>query len=68
MLTGVRGVGKTTPAPLLARALNYERQAVDATLDMDGRASTAAPSWRVSISTWWRWTRPRIPALRTSAT
>jgi DNA polymerase-3 subunit gamma/tau len=29
MLTGVRGVGKTTTARLLARALNYERDGLD---------------------------------------
>lgn len=29
MLTGVRGIGKTTTARLLARALNYESDAVD---------------------------------------
>lgn len=29
MLTGVRGVGKTTTARLLARALNYSREGVD---------------------------------------
>jgi DNA polymerase-3 subunit gamma/tau len=29
MLTGVRGVGKTTTARLLARALNYRREGVD---------------------------------------
>ncbi|HWE18872.1 MAG TPA: DNA polymerase III subunit gamma/tau, partial [Hyphomicrobiaceae bacterium] len=35
MLTGVRGVGKTTTARILARALNYEREAVDKpTFDM----------------------------------
>ena len=41
MLTGVRGVGKTTTARILARALNYEvpatdgRDAIDApTIDM----------------------------------
>src|SRR6201998_3014780 len=28
MLTGVRGVGKTTTARLLARALNYESEAI----------------------------------------
>lgn len=34
MLTGVRGVGKTTTARLLARALNYETDEIDApTLD-----------------------------------
>jgi len=36
MLTGVRGVGKTTTARLIARALNYEAQGVDGpTLDID---------------------------------
>jgi DNA polymerase III subunit gamma/tau len=35
MLTGVRGVGKTTTARLIARALNYETQGVEGpTLDM----------------------------------
>jgi DNA polymerase-3 subunit gamma/tau len=35
MLTGVRGVGKTTTARILARALNYEREGVDRpTIDM----------------------------------
>ena len=35
MLTGVRGVGKTTTARILARALNYETSAVDQpTIDM----------------------------------
>ena len=35
MLTGVRGVGKTTTARILARALNYEREGVDRpTFDM----------------------------------
>src|SRR5258708_19689209 len=29
MLTGVRGVGKTTTARILSRALNYERDGVD---------------------------------------
>ncbi len=29
MLTGVRGIGKTTTARILARALNYERDAID---------------------------------------
>ena len=37
MLTGVRGVGKTTTARLIARALNYEAPGVAGpTLDMDG--------------------------------
>jgi DNA polymerase-3 subunit gamma/tau len=35
MLTGVRGVGKTTTARLLARALNYEAEGIDQpTLDL----------------------------------
>jgi DNA polymerase-3 subunit gamma/tau len=35
MLTGVRGVGKTTTARIIARALNYERDGVDKpTFDM----------------------------------
>ena len=40
MLTGVRGVGKTTTARLLARALNYESDKIDTpsiTLDPQGR-------------------------------
>jgi DNA polymerase-3 subunit gamma/tau len=37
MLTGVRGVGKTTTARLIARALNYEAPGIAGpTLDMDG--------------------------------
>ena len=37
MLTGVRGVGKTTTARILARALNYEKGDVDRpTIDPDG--------------------------------
>ncbi len=36
MLTGVRGVGKTTTARLLARALNYTREGADApSLELD---------------------------------
>src|ERR1041384_8128237 len=35
MLTGVRGVGKTTTARILARALNYETDTISApTIDM----------------------------------
>ena len=40
MLTGVRGIGKTTTARLLARALNYETDTVDGPsieLDPPGR-------------------------------
>jgi DNA polymerase III subunit gamma/tau len=37
MLTGVRGVGKTTTARILARALNYKTDAIDQpTVEMDG--------------------------------
>ena len=37
MLTGVRGVGKTTTARILARALNYESPGIDKpTIDMPG--------------------------------
>ena len=36
MLTGVRGVGKTTTARILARALNYQTDTIDApTIDMN---------------------------------
>ena len=44
MLTGVRGVGKTTTARLLARALNYERDGVDGPsvdLTIEGRHCAA---------------------------
>ncbi|WP_298916156.1 DNA polymerase III subunit gamma/tau [uncultured Algimonas sp.] len=44
MLTGVRGIGKTTTARLLARALNYETDAVDhpsVELDKPGRHCAA---------------------------
>jgi DNA polymerase-3 subunit gamma/tau len=44
MLTGVRGVGKTTTARLLARALNYERDGVDGPsidLTVEGRHDRA---------------------------
>ena len=40
MLTGVRGVGKTTTARLIARALNYEAPGADGpTLDMTAAVS-----------------------------
>ena len=44
MLTGVRGIGKTTTARLIARALNYETDQIDApsiTLDPPGRHCAA---------------------------
>ena len=43
MLTGVRGVGKTTTARILARALNYEGPGIDKPLiDMPGLGSHCA--------------------------
>src|SRR6476619_6948430 len=37
MLTGVRGVGKTTTARILSRALNYQTDTIDRpTFDMEG--------------------------------
>ena len=71
MLTGVRGVGKTTTARLIARALNYvaaRRPTARRPSTWLRRASIAAPSSRAGISTWSRWTRPPTPASTTSAT
>ena len=43
MLTGVRGVGKTTTARILARALNYEAPGIDKpTIDMPGLGTHCA--------------------------
>jgi DNA polymerase III subunit gamma/tau len=43
MLTGVRGVGKTTTARILARALNYEAPGIDKpTIEMPGLGSHCA--------------------------
>src|SRR3970040_777001 len=40
MLTGVRGVGKTTTARLIARALNYQAPGVEGpTLDMEAEGA-----------------------------
>ena len=48
MLTGVRGVGKTTTARILARALNYETDSIDApTLDLT-EPGVHCPSRRTS--------------------
>ena len=54
MLTGVRGVGKTTTARILARALNYSIPGkVDRPTDRHGRssASIARRSWKAAMST-----------------
>ena len=69
MLTGVRGIGKTTTARILARALNYETDSVDAGRPSICRSSggTAPRSWRAATPTSSRWTRPRIPASTTCA-
>jgi DNA polymerase-3 subunit gamma/tau len=70
ILTGVRGVGKTTTARILARALNYEdarRRSPGLDLDAERSASTARPSSRAATSTWWKWTPPPTPASTTSA-
>ena len=59
MLTGVRGVGKTTTARLLARALNYESDTIhEPTLDLaPSKASTASRSSRGG--TWMCWSSTR---------
>ncbi len=52
MLTGVRGVGKTTTARILARALNYKTAEVDRpTIDLKIPASIARQSWKAVTST-----------------
>ena len=64
MLTGVRGVGKTTTARLLARALNYESETVhepSVTAPGRARAATAARSSRAGTWTCWSSTPPAAP-------
>ena len=54
MLTGVRGVGKTTTARILARALNYADPRQDRPADHRhgaSSASTARRSWKAAMST-----------------
>ena len=55
ILTGVRGVGKTTTARILARALNYELPDGSVTgpdaSTCRRSACTASPSWRAGTST-----------------
>ena len=69
MLTGVRGVGKTTTARIIARALNYAKPGEDIgpTIDMPASASTARRSSRAGMWMWSRWTPPPTPASTTSA-
>ena len=55
ILTGVRGVGKTTTARILARALNYELPDGSVTgpdhPHAGARRCTARRSWRAGTST-----------------
>ncbi len=71
ILTGVRGVGKTTTARILARALNYELPdgSIKGPTVSTCRCSacTTRRSWRAGISTSSRWTRRRITASTTCA-
>ena len=64
MLTGVRGVGKTTTARLLARALNYESDTVhEPTLDLSVEgihcASRETPVSRMTSVMTSNWSLPR---------
>jgi DNA polymerase-3 subunit gamma/tau len=53
MLTGVRGVGKTTTARILARGLNYEvpGEADKPTVKLFEEGTTARRSWKAAMST-----------------
>jgi DNA polymerase-3 subunit gamma/tau len=53
MLTGVRGVGKTTTARILARGLNFQTDdnSRDPTSTSRPKACIAAPSWRGATPT-----------------
>ena len=62
VLTGVRGVGKTTTARIIAKGLNCtgagrHRRPDDRALR--GLRRLPSPSPRAGTSTCWRWTRPR---------
>ena len=64
MLTGVRGVGKTTTARILARALNYQTEAINApSMAWPKMARIAKPLWMAAMSMSLKWTPPRAPAL-----
>jgi DNA polymerase-3 subunit gamma/tau len=68
MLTGVRGVGKTTTARILARALNYKTsRSTSRRSTFAEPANTARRSWKAAMSTSSRWTPPRTPASTISA-
>jgi DNA polymerase-3 subunit gamma/tau len=52
MLTGVRGVGKTTTARILARALNYKTPTSTSRRSTSGfPANIARRSWKAGMST-----------------
>ena len=61
MLTGVRGVGKTTTARILARALNYKTPTVDQPIDRpaDDRRALPRHHGRPPCRRASRWTPPR---------
>jgi DNA polymerase III gamma/tau subunit len=52
MLTGVRGVGKTTTARILARALNYKTtRSTSRRSTLPSLANIARRSWKAAMST-----------------
>jgi hypothetical protein len=68
ILTGVRGVGKTTTARILARALNYELpdgSVTGPTIKIPKLGIHCQAIIEAGISTCWRWTRPRTTASMT---
>jgi DNA polymerase III gamma/tau subunit len=69
MLTGVRGVGKTTTARIIAKALNYKGPDGKSGPTTGSRmtARSAALSQRTATPTSSKWTPPRIQASRTCA-
>ena len=69
VLTGVRGVGKTTTARIIARALNCVGPdgTGGPTIEPCGVCDIARPSPKTAMSMCWRWTRPSAPASTISA-